>query len=392
MGKAKKQGNGSGTVYPRKNKDGKTTGYRGLYFTADGRRRSVSGKTKTEARAALRRAMADSDRGLVFDADNLTLGEYLDRWLSDSVADTVKATTFERYEQITRLHLKPALGKVKLKAITPDHMRGLYREKLDGDPTNDVEPLSSRTVRYMHTTLHKALKQAVMDGLIPRNATEAVKPPQPSREEMHPLTPDEAKHFLKTAHDTGDRLEALYVLAVHTGLRQGELLGLKWDDVDLEGGSLQVRRTLAITKDGPVLTAPKTTGSRRSVKLTNAATTALRSHLKRQLAEIDKVGSLWNPGEYDGLIFASETGEPLDRRTVTKHRFKPLLKRAGLPEIRFHDLRHTSATLLLGKNINPKIVSEMLGHSTIAITLDTYSHVLPNMRDHAAKAMEEALS
>ncbi len=392
MGKAKKQGNGSGTVYPRKNKDGKTTGYRGLYFTADGRRRSVSGKTKTEARAALRRAMADSDRGLVFDADNLTLGEYLDRWLSDSVADTVKATTFERYEQITRLHLKPALGKVKLKAITPAHMRGLYREKLDGDPTNDVEPLSSRTVRYMHTTLHKALKQAVMDGLIPRNATEAVKPPQPSREEMHPLTPDEAKHFLKTAHDTGDRLEALYVLAVHTGLRQGELLGLKWDDVDLEGGSLQVRRTLAITKDGPVLTAPKTTGSRRSVKLTNAATTALRSHLKRQLAEIDKVGSLWNPGEYDGLIFASETGEPLDRRTVTKHRFKPLLKRAGLPEIRFHDLRHTSATLLLGKNINPKIVSEMLGHSTIAITLDTYSHVLPNMRDHAAKAMEEALS
>ncbi len=392
MSKAKKQGNGSGTVFPRKNKDGKITGYRGSYFTADGRRRSVSGKTKTEARAALRRAMADSDRGLVFDADGLTLGEYLDRWLSDSVADTVKATTFERYEQITRLHLKPALGKVKLKSITPAHMRGLYREKLDGDLTNDVEPLSSRTVRYMHTTLHKALKQAVMDGLIPRNATEAVKPPQPSREEMHPLTPDEAKHFLKTAHDTGDRLEALYVLAVHTGLRQGELLGLKWDDVDLEGGSLQVRRTLAITKAGPVFTTPKTSGSRRSVKLTNAATTALQSHLKRQLAEIDKVGSLWNPGEYDGLIFASETGEPLDRRKVTARKFKNLLKRAGLPEIRFHDLRHTAATLLLSKNVNPKIVSEMLGHSTIAITLDTYSHVLPNMRDQAAKAMEEALS
>ncbi|MGH3089672.1 MAG: tyrosine-type recombinase/integrase [Rubrobacteraceae bacterium] len=385
MGKVKKQGNGSGTVYPRKNKDGKITGYRGLYFTAGGRRRAVSGKTKTEAKAALRQAMADSDRGLVFDADNLTLGEFLDRWLSDSVADTVKATTFERYEQITRLHLKPSLGRVKLKGIAPAHIRGLYREKLDGG-------MSSRTVRYMHTTLHKALKQAVMDGLIPRNATEAVKPPQPSREEMHPLTPDEAKHFLKTARDTGDRLEALYVLAIHTGLRQGELLALKWNDVDLEDGSLQVRRTLSITKDGPVFTAPKTSGSRRSVKLTNTATTALRSHLKRQLAEIDRVGSLWNPGDADGLIFASETGEPLDRRIVTKHRFKPLLKRAGLPEIRFHDLRHTAATLLLSKNVNPKIVSEMLGHSTIAITLDTYSHVLPNMRDHAAKAMEEALS
>ncbi|MBA2377039.1 MAG: site-specific integrase, partial [Rubrobacter sp.] len=249
-----------------------------------------------------------------------------------------------------------------------------------------------RTVRYMHTTLHKALKQAVMDGLIPRNATEAVKPPQPSREEMQPLTPDEAKHFLKTARDAGDRLEALYVLAIHAGLRQGELLGLKWDDVDLEDGSLQVRRTLSITKGGPVFTAPKTSGSRRSVKLTNAAIEALRGHLKRQLAEIDKVGSLWNPGEADGLIFASETGEPLDRRKVTARHFKNLLKRAELPEIRFHDLRHTAATLLLSKNVNPKIVSEMLGHSTIAITLDTYSHVLPNMRDHAAKAMEEALS
>ena len=382
MAKAKQSGNGTGTVYPRKNKDGKITGYRGSYFTAGGRRRYVSAKTKTEARRALRQAMADADRGLVFDADNLTTGEYLDRWLSDSVSDTVKATTFERYEQITRLHLKPALGRVKLKGITPAHVRGLYREKLEAGS-------SARTVRYVHTTLHKALKQAVMDGLIPRNATEAVKPPQPSREEMHPLTPEQAKLFLQAAHEAGDRLEALYVLAIHTGLRQGELLGLKWDDVDLEDGSLQVRRTLSITKSGPVFTSPKTSGSRRSVKLTDKAIEALKSHLERQLGEIDRVGSLWTE---NGLIFASETGEPLDRRKVTARQFKKLLVRAELPEVRFHDLRHTCATLLLGKNVNPKIVSEMLGHSSIAITLDTYSHVLPNMRDHAAKAMEEALS
>jgi integrase len=128
------------------------------------------------------------------------------------------------------------------------------------------------------------------------------------------------------------------------------------------------------------------------VKLTSKAIEALKIHLERQLAEIDRVGSLWSPGDADGLIFASETGEPLDRRAVTKLKFKPLLKRAGLLEIRFHDLRHTCATLLLAKNVNPKIVSEMLGHSTIAITLDTYSHVLPNMRDQAAAAMEEVLS
>jgi integrase len=310
------------------------------------------------------------------------VGEYLDRWLSDSVSDTVKATTFERYEQITRLHLKPALGRVKLKALTPAHVRGLYREKLEAGS-------SARTVRYIHTTLHKALKQAVMDGLIPRNATEAVKPPQPTREEMHPLTPEQAKLLLQVAHESGDRLEALYVLAIHTGLRQGELLVLKWDEVDLDDGSLQVRRTLAITKNGSVFTSPKTSGSRRSVKLTLRATEALRSHLERQLAEIDRVGSLWSE---NGLIFASEIGEPLNRHNLTRRSFKPLLKRAGLPKVRFHDLRHTCATLLLTLNVNPKIVSEMLGHSSIAITLDTYSHVLPNMRDQAAAAMEEALS
>jgi integrase len=382
MGKAKSRANGDGDVFPRKNKAGKITSYRGAYVGPDGKRRYVSGKTKEEARKALRQARGDAERGLVFDADNLKLGEYLDRWLSDSVSDTVKATTFERYEQITRLHLKPALGRVKLKALTPAHVRGLYREKLEAG-------LSARTVRYIHTTLHKALKQAVMDGLIPRNATESVKPPQPSREEMCPLTPEQAKLLLKVAHETGDRLEALYVLAIHTGLRQGELLGLKWDDVDLEDGSLQVRRTLTITKNGPLFTSPKTTGSRRSVKLTSHAIEAVRHHLERQLGEIDRVGSLWSE---NGLMFASEMGESLNRHNLTRRSFKPLLKRAGLPQIRFHDLRHTCATLLLTRNVNPKIVSEMLGHSSIAITLDTYSHVLPNMRDQAAAAMEEALS
>lgn len=202
------------------------------------------------------------------------------------MSDTVKAATFERYEQITRLHLKPALGRIKLKALTPAHVRGIYREKLEAGS-------SARTVRYIHTTLHKALKQAVMDGQIPRNATGAVKPPQPTREEMHPLTPEQAKLLLLVAHESGDRLEALYVLAINTGLRQGELLGLKWDDVDLEDGSLQVRRTLAITKNGSVFTTPKTSGSRRSVKLTSKAIEALRNHLERQIGEmIDRVGSL----------------------------------------------------------------------------------------------------
>jgi len=176
------------------------------------------------------------------------------------------------------LHIEPALGGVRLKTLTPTHVRGLYKDKL--------QSRSPRTVQYVHVTLHKALKQAVSDGLIPRNVTEAVKPPQIRREEIYPLTPEQVNALFEAAR--GDRLEALYVLAIHTGLRQGELLGLKWEDVNLEEGNLQVRRTLTTTKSGPVLSTPKTKGSRRSVKLTQSAIEALRHHLQRQLGEIDR--------------------------------------------------------------------------------------------------------
>ncbi len=226
------------------------------------------------------------------------------------MADTVRLNTFERYEQIIRVHIRPDLGSLKLKNVTPAHVRGLYREKLEGG-------LSPRTVQYVHVTLHKALKQAVADGLIPRNATESVKPPQVSKEEIRPLTAEQVKVSFEAVRC--DRLEALYILAVHTGLRQGELLGLKWGDVDLEAGALQVRRTLTTAKGGPVLSAPKTKGSRRPVKLSPRALEDLRSHLDRQLRDIDQAGDLWRE---NGLIFASESGEPLDtvatsRRTTS---------------------------------------------------------------------------
>jgi integrase len=367
VGRKKQKGNGTGTVYPRKNKDGKVIGYRGSYFAPDGKRRYVSAKRKGEAEKLLRQAMADADRGLIFDAGTLTLGDYLDRWLED-VRDTVRPRTFERYEQIARKHIVPMLGANKLKDVTSNHVRGLYKEKR--------RSLTPRTVQYIHVTLHKALKQAVNDCLIPRNATEAVKPPQVRREEIKPLTPEQIKILLNKAR--GDRLECLYTVAATCGLRQGELLGLKWEDVDLDAGALQVRRSLS---NGTFIT-PKTAKSRRSITLSRRVTDALVSHRERQLGE--------GNGEQE-LVFASEIGEPLDRYHV-RRRFKALLRRAGLPQVRFHDLRHTCATVLLAKNVNPKIVSEMLGHATIAITLDTYSHVLPNMGDAAAGAMDDALS
>lgn len=369
-----RRGNGEGTISRRKD---------GLYmarYTANTsigkRRRTIYAKTRKEVSEKLSQALADRGRGLVFDEENLKVEEYLERWLSDSVRDTVRENTYSRYEQITRTHLIPTLGKVKLKTLSPAHVRGLYREKLDGR-------LSPRTVQYIHVTLHKALKQAVMDGLIPRNATEAVKAPRPAKKETHPLVPDQVRALLSAANEAGDRLEALYVVAVHTGMRQGELLGLKWEDVDLSAGTLQVRRTYS---SGSFQT-PKTAKSRRSVRLTAAAVEALRRHRTAQNEERLKIGSLWTD---QGLVFPNQSGEPM-HSWILIDAFKKLLKRAELPEIRFHDLRHTCASLLLLEGVHPKYVQELLGHATISITLDTYSHVLPGMSDQAAKAMERAL-
>ncbi len=298
----------------------------------------------------------------------------LERWLKDSVRDTVRPGTYERHQQLVGLHISPALGRLKLKGLTPAHVRWLYREKLDAE-------LAPATVHKMHVVLHKALDQSVRDGLIPRNVTEAVKVPQAGRREILPLSAEETKKLLDAAH--GDRDEALYVLAVTTGMRQGELLGLRWEDVDLERGVLRVRHTLTRVRGKVFLGEPKTPKSRRSVKLTATAVEALRAHLSRQMEEIDRMGSLYQEG---GLVFATEKGTPVNPTNLRKRSFAPLLA-----QIRFHDLRHTCATLLLGSNVNPKVVSEMLGHSSISITLDTYSHVLPDMQDSAAQALEEAL-
>ena len=377
MARKKERGNGSGSVYPRKNKQGKIIGYRGSYFAPDGKRRYVSAKRKGDAEKALRQAMTDADRGFVFDGGTLTLENYLTRWLTDSVKDTVRRSTFVQYKSVVNRHLIPALGRLKLKALTPAHARSLYREKLDCE-------LSPRTVQYIHVTLHKALKQAVMDGLIPRNIADAVKAPQAHKKEVTPLTPAEVKVLLSAA--SGDRLETLYITAIHTGLRRSELLGLKWTDIDLDARTLSVQRSL--DRDG-TFNPPKRNKSRRTVKLTAQAAEALKGHRARQNEERLQLGSLW---EDWGLVFPNLSGKPMNADYLYHRGFKPLLERAELSGFTFHSLRHTCATLLLSKNVNPKIVSEMLGHATISQTMDTYSHVMPGMREVAATALEEALS
>lgn len=354
-------------------------------YTAEGRkRRTIYRKTRAEVAKKLAKALSDREGGLVFDDKGLTAKEYLERWLKDSVRGTVKQRTLENYAYVVKLDLVPSLGHLKLKALTPMHVQGLYSSKLDSG-------LSVRTVRLVHTTLHKALKQAVRWGLVPRNVTEATNPPKLSRDarkEIRPLTREQSLALLDTAR--GDRLEALYILALTTGLREGELLGLRWQDVDLEGDTLCVRQQLSRTKkDGLCFTTPKSPKSRRSIKLTRSAVDTLKRHKAAQNGERLRLGTLWQD---TGLVFTSVKGTPLDVANLTYGSFRPLLERAGLPRIRFHDLRRSCATLLLLRNVNPKIVQEMLGHANISETMDTYSHVLPSMQEIAVSEMESALS
>ena len=370
----KKKSNGEGSIYEHK-RNGKKVGYRGAYtvHTADGpKRRYVSGKTREEVRKKLTKAMADRDGGLVFNDENATVGEFLDKWLSDCVRGSVQKSTFDRDSYLVRVHIKPALGKMKLRSLSPVHVQGFYRDRLDAG-------LSASTVNKIHTVLHKALSQAVRWSLIPRNVTEVFKAPRPVLQEMHPLFPEEIGCLLEAAR--GDRLEALYILAVTTGMRRGELLGLKWSDLDLKNASVSIRRALTRTNNGKrvAIGELKNRKSHRTIRLTDRAVEAIKTHRKRGLVEGPR------------LVFTTETGSPINPSNLRQRSFTPLLKKAGLPHIRFHDLRHTCATLLLSQNTHPKFVQELLGHATIAITLDTYSHVVPSMGNHTARAMEDAL-
>lgn len=377
---SKKRGNGEGTVYRRK--DGLWAAEWTAQTFSGPKRKTVYGKTQGEVIQKRKEQVAQERAGFAFDAGKTAVEEYLSGWLEESVKDSIKPGTYENYSQATHKHLIPALGQIKLKNLTPDHVRRLRRSKLE-------EEYSTRTVRLLIFVLRKALQQAVEDGLVPRNVAQGVRVSQTGKEEIRPLSSGEAKRFLAAA--SGDRLETLYVLALHTGLRQGELLGLKWEDIDLEARKLSVRRTLVRAKGGrPVFGTPKTAKSRRSIKLTARAVEALEIHRTSQERERTEMGPLWPD---NGLVFRSTTGTPLDRHNLCTRSFKRLLENAGIPtEHRFHDLRHTCATILLSKGKHPKYVQALLGHATVAITLDTYSHVLPGMDDGLADAMDDALS
>jgi len=367
-----------------KRKDGL---FQGMYTaqTLDGpKRKYVYGRKKKDVERRLAEAMGDAARGIVFDAGTLTVGQWLDSWLSDGLEPLVDAgkmtySTYKRYRGIVGKHLKPALGQRKLKDVTRVEVRKLYAAK--------SEALSPRSVDYIHITLQKALSQAVRDDLIPRNVAAGERPHSTrhaSPDRVKALSPAQVRALLDAARDT--RNEALYVVALHTGLRQGELLGLKWSDLD--GGKPSVRRALKIADHGLDFGPPKNRASRRSVPLNKSAAAALRSHKARQNQERIAARE-WHDGE---LVFPNRLGKPMDPTNLYSQEYKPLLKRAGLAEhgFTFHALRHTFATALFSRDVHPKKVQSLLGHSSITQTMDTYSHLIGDIGGDAIAGLDEA--
>ncbi|NPV44790.1 MAG: site-specific integrase, partial [Firmicutes bacterium] len=321
-------------------------------------------------------------QGGYIEPSKITFGEWLDKWLVEYKKGQIKPTTYESYEVIINAHIKPALGNIPLAKLQPHMLQAFYNDRLESG-------LSTRRVHYCHTIIHQALKQSVKEGLLPRNPAEATSPPAIKNKQMRPLTEEELLKFLDVAKD--DRLYAAYVVAATTGLRRGELLGLCWDCVDLEQGIITVKRQLILLKKkGLILEeTTKTKSGKRTIVLPDDTVKELKAHRKRQAQEKLLLGEAY---EDHNLVFCTEKGTPLDPRNFTRH-FKRLLKKAGLPtDIRLHDLRHTYATLLLKRGVPAKIVQELLGHSTITITLDLYSHVTLEMQKLAAESLNGLLS
>ncbi|HHV75739.1 MAG TPA: site-specific integrase [Thermoanaerobacterium sp.] len=387
---AKRRGHGEGSIFQRK--DGRWAAFITTGRDAAGRqkKRWFYGKTRKEVQEQLTKVLAEAQQGMPIDPTKQTVGQFLTDWLKNSVDGVNASTTCNQYEDIVNLHIIPAIGDIPLTKLTPQHLQRLYKQKQEAG--------YRRVPRQCHAILHRALEQAAKWGLIPRNPADLVDAPRIKREEMKVFTPDEVDRFLDAAKN--DRYYALYVLAVLVGLRQGELLGLKWDVIDFDAGTLQVCRQLqkvrvdVPSKENPGSTEkvwewqfkePKSAKSRRTINLPGLALAALKEHRKKQLEERLRLGDIWQD---NGLVFCTEIGAPVDPSSLYRWSFCRVLQQAAVPKIRFHDLRHTCATLLLLQGVSPKVVQELLGHSSITITLDLYGHVLPSMKQAVVRAMD----
>src|SRR6266568_770808 len=335
--------------------------------------------TKRDAQRYLTAARREMDLGAFVEPAAISLSEYLKRWLRDAARPRVSVRTADGYASLLERNIGPRLGHLRLDKIQPLDIQGAYGEML-------VDGLSARVVRHTHAALHNALKQAVKWGLLSRNPSDFVELPKVPHKEQRVLSASEALEFLKTAETMPNGL--IFEFALLTGMRPEEYLGIRWSDIDFERGTAQVRRALVRHKKSVSFEEPKTPRSRRTVYLPGPLVERLKAHKRRQAVERIRLGEAWAPFD---LVFCSVEGTPMSVPNITYRYFRPILDAAEIPRIRLYDLRHSCATLLLIAEENPKVVSERLGHSTIVLTLDTYSHVLPTMQQGASARLEKLL-
>ena len=373
-----KRGQHEGNIYRRA--DGRWEGrLRVGYRNGKRSRRSVFGKTRADVAAKLRALIQAHEQGSLEAPARLTVKQFLAQWLEESARPKLRPRTFATYAQVIRTHIEPKLGPIALNRLTPNHVQAWLNERTQSG-------LSPRTCQHARAILRSSLTRAMKWGYVSRNVAALVDPPRVPRAEIKPLTPDQARQLLTAAN--GHRFGALVTVALALGLRQGEALGLRWEDVDLKTGVLHVRHSLQYPKGGGwVLVEPKSERSRRAIVMPEIVISALRDHRLTQRESRLLAGATWRES---GFVFTSRLGTPLDPWAVIKA-FKRLLRDAGLPDIRFHDLRHTAATFLLAQGVDPRTIMETLGHSQISLTLNTYSHVLPSLQRDAADKMNRLL-
>ncbi len=335
--------------------------------------------TKKDAQHYLNAVLRELDLGTFVEPRTQTLSQYVEHWLQAAARPRVSTRTADGYEALLRRYVLPTLGLNKLSDIKALDIQAIYAGML-------ARELSARIVRHTHSALHNALKQAVKWGMLARNPAELVELPKVSRSERRVLSPEEAIRFLQVAAEAPRGL--IFAFALLSGMRPEEYLALQWRDLDFTRGTITVQRALIRHKGTWSFAEPKTARSRRTIPLPASLLQSLRQHKRQQAEDRLKAGSLW---QVHDLIFCSEIGTPLAIPSLTYRYFRPLLVQAELPQIRLYDLRHSHATLLLFAEEHPKIVSERLGHATITLTLDTYSHVLPHMQKRATERLETLL-
>jgi integrase len=373
MAKEKRRANGEGTLKQRS--DGRWEAQLSL---PDGKRKSVYGKTRKEVRDALNLARKKLNDGVDLGAPRQTVGVFLERWLEDVVRPQCAPKTYYQYRDLMRGHVIPELGSMPLDKLTAQHIAALLRTKTEAG-------LSPTTVGHIRSVLRNALNRAVKWSLIARNPAALTDPPRRETQRVIPLKPDEARAALAAAR--GHRLEALISVGLFLGLRQGEILGLRWVDIDLDVGTLAVTQALQRIDGKLIVKAPKTKKSRRRLTLPASVVAALRAHRDRQAFERQAIGTHW---QETGFVFTTTIGTPLDPRNVLRV-WHGILAAAGVPRRSFHVTRHTAVSLLIAEGIPLKIIQEVLGHSLLSTTADIYGHLFPQAFTEAAEAMERAL-